>query len=101
MDHDPPDDVVRSGTESDPSRTKELLPKAQTARLTREELHEWTATLIAAALVVILAGTYGATYWYAQAHGWEASREIALIILPSLTTLVGTVLGYYFAGRVN
>jgi len=70
-------------------------------RLRVRELHEQTATELARYLVFILGGTLIAIFVYAFLRNEGGAIEMAKVILPLITTLVGSVLGYYFGGRAR
>lgn len=79
-----------------PSGSITLRPAPQ---VRGRDLRERTATELARYLVFILAGTVISIFVFAFWETSEDAMEMAKVILPLITTLVGSVLGYYFGGR--
>jgi hypothetical protein len=90
---------VEAGEEEESSRppvTRSIEPEP---RPTPGEIRERTAQFLAGALIGLLAGTIIATFVYAFLRTHQGAVDLAQIIIPSLTTLVGSVIGYYFGSE--
>ncbi len=93
-----PLDVVPS---SSPSRGAELhrsAPNPQPRAYSPERQRDWVRLIVACGLLLILGylvvfSTVEATSW--PAH-WSQTKEMLQIILPALTGVIGTVIGFYF-----
>ncbi len=65
----------------------------------RDEIREYGARIVAGLLMLSLVATVIGCFGLAFNHQTQDAVELSQILIPALTALVGTVLGYYFASR--
>lgn len=80
---------------ADPHRS---APNPQPRAYSPERQRDWVRLIVACGLLLILGylvvfSTVEATSW--PAH-WTQTKEMLQIILPALTGVIGTVIGFYF-----
>ena len=80
---------------ADPYRS---APNPQPKAYSPERQRDWVRLIVACGLLLILGylvvfSTVEATSW--PAH-WSQTKEMLQIILPALTGVIGTVIGFYF-----
>lgn len=74
------------------------VPNPQPKAYSPERQRDWVRLIVACGLLLILVylvvfSTVEATSW--PAH-WSQTKEMLQIILPALTGVIGTVIGFYF-----
>lgn len=85
----------------DPSA--EVFDVADTQKVDRvvttgiEHRQEWTRTILAIAFVALLALVI--VLAFERAQSWEETKELLDVLLPAVTALIGSAVGFYFATR--
>lgn len=93
-----PLDVVPSPLQSRGLEGHRSVPSLQPKAYSPERQRDWVRLIVACGLLLILGylvvfATIEATSW--PAH-WSQTKEMLQIILPALTGVIGTVIGFYF-----
>ena len=93
-----PLDVVPSAVYPRNVENRSSAPNPQPKAYSPERQRDWVRLIVACGLLLILGylvvfATIEATSW--PAH-WAQTKEMLQIILPALTGVIGTVIGFYF-----
>lgn len=93
-----PLDVVPTPMVSRGVEQHRSVPNPQPKAYSPERQRDWVRLIVACGLLLILGylvvfSTIEATSW--PAH-WNQTKEMLQIILPALTGVIGTVIGFYF-----
>ncbi len=93
-----PLDVVPSAVSPKSLTSRRSAPNPQPKAYSPERQRDWVRLIVACGLLLILGylvvfSTIEATSW--PAH-WSQTKEMLQIILPALTGVIGTVIGFYF-----
>ena len=93
-----PLDVVPSPLHARSLESHSSAPNPQPKAYSPERQRDWVRLIVACGLLLILGylvvfATIEATSW--PAH-WTQTKEMLQIILPALTGVIGTVIGFYF-----